>query len=187
MKKRLPLLALMAFIVASLFGLYGCGGGPSVEEQIKTDLTSQFDRVNADDSELMDSLDEVAGEEIEQLGISSKDFMASYLDGFAYEVGEITVDEEAGTAVAKVSITIKSMADIMTNFQTAFTERLGSMDLASMTEAEFYKEGGKILLEVTDAAEPKDSEIEMGYTKNEDGEWEVDDSAEAALMGAMMA
>ena len=61
------------------------------------------------------------------------------------------------------------------------------MDLASITEAEFYKEGGKILLEVTDAAEPKDSEIEMGYTKNEDGEWEVDDSAEAALMGAMMA
>lgn len=183
MKKRLPLLALMAVMVASLFGLYGCGGGPSVEEQIKTDLTSQFDRVNADDSELMDSLDE----EIEQLGISSKDFMASYLDGFAYEVGEITVDEEAGAAVAKVSITIKSMADIMTNFQTAFTERLGSMDLASMTEAEFYKEGGKILLEVTDAAEPKDSEIEMGYTKNEDGEWEVDDSAEAALMGAMMA
>ena len=113
--------------------------------------------------------------------------MASYLDGFAYEVGEITVDEEADTAVAKVSITIKSMADIMTNFQTAFTERLGSMDLASMTEAELYKEGGKILLEVTDAAEPKDSEIEMGYTKNEDGEWEVDDSAEAALMGAMMA
>lgn len=97
------------------------------------------------------------------------------------------MDEEAGTAVAKVSITIKSMADIMINFQTAFTERLGSMDLASMTEAEFYKEGGKILLEVTDAAEPKDSEIEMGYTKNEDGEWEVDDSAEAALMGAMMA
>lgn len=40
MKKRLPLLALMAVMVASLFGLYGCGGGPSIEEQIKTDLTS---------------------------------------------------------------------------------------------------------------------------------------------------
>ena len=89
--------------------------------------------------------------------------------------------------MAQVAITIKSMADIMPNCQTAFTERLGSMDLASMTEAELYEEGGKILLEVTDAAEPKGSEIEMGYTKNEDGEWEVDDSAEAALMGAMMA
>lgn len=186
MKKRLPLLALMAVLAVSLFGLYGCGGGPSAEEQIKADLTSQFDRVSADDSELMDSLDEVAGEEIEQLGISSKDFMASYLDGFSYKVGEITVDEEAGTAVAKVSITIKSMGDIMTEFQTTFMERLESMDLASMTESELYKEGGKILVETTDAAEPKESEIEMGYTKNEDGEWEVDDSAEAALMGAMM-
>lgn len=187
MKKRFPLLALMAVMVASLFALSGCGGGPSAEEQIKNDLTSQFDRVSADDSELMDSLDEVAGEEIEQLGISSKDFMASYLDGFSYKVGEIAVDEEAGTAVAKVSITIKSMGDIMTDFQTAFMERLESMDLASMTESELYKEGGKILVETTEAAEPKESEIEMGYTKNEDGEWEVDDSAETALMGAMMA
>lgn len=186
MKKRLPLVALMALMVASLFGLAGCGGGPSAEEQIKTDLAAQFDAVTAEDEALIEGIDEAAGDEIEQLGLSSKDFMTAYLDGFAYKIGEIEVDEEAGTAVAKVTVTIKSMGDILSDFQTTFMDRVESMDLTSMTEDDLYKEGGKVMMEVTENTEAKESEVEIGYSKNEDGEWEIDDSAEAALMNAMM-
>lgn len=108
MKKKLLLAPLMAVLVACVVVLSGCGG-PSVEELITEDLTTQFDEVKNGGDDFLSGLEEASGDEFEQLGIDPKEYAKTYLEGFDYKIGDVTVDEDKGVATAEVSITCKSM------------------------------------------------------------------------------
>ena len=66
MKKKLLLAPLMAVLVACVVVLSGCGG-PSVEELITEDLTTQFDEVKNGGDDFLAGLEEASGDEFEQL------------------------------------------------------------------------------------------------------------------------
>ena len=66
MKKKLLLAPLMAALVACVVLLSGCGG-PSVEELITNDLTSQFDEIKNGGDDFLSGLEEASGDELEQL------------------------------------------------------------------------------------------------------------------------
>lgn len=73
MKKKLLLAPLMAALVACVVLLSGCGG-PSVEELITNDLTSQFDEIKNGGDDFLSGLEEASGDEFEQLGIDPKEY-----------------------------------------------------------------------------------------------------------------
>lgn len=184
MKKKLLLAPLMAALVACVVLLSGCGG-PSVEELITNDLTSQFDEIKNGGDDFLSGLEEASGDEFEQLGIDPKEYAKSYLEGFDYKIGDVTVDEDKGTATAEVTITCKSMNKIVEDFATQYQEKVAALD-TTPSEDDLYKMAGQVMVDVTKAAKTKDTKVTFKYSANEDNEWSADDSATTEMMNAMM-
>lgn len=184
MKKKLLLAPLMAVLVACVVLLSGCGG-PSVEELITNDLTSQFDEIKNGGDDFLSGLEQASGDEFEQLGIDPKEYAKSYLEGFDYEIGDVTVDEDKGTATAEVTITCKSMNKIVEDFATQYQEKIAALDTMP-SEDDLYKMAGQVMVDVTKAAKTKDTKVTFKYSANEDNEWSADDSATTEMMNAMM-
>lgn len=184
MKKKLLLAPLMAALVACVVLLSGCGG-PSVEELITNDLTSQFDEIKNGGDDFLSGLEEASGDEFEQLGIDPKEYAKSYLEGFDYKIGDVTVDEDKGTATAEVTITCKSMNKIVEDFATQYQEKIAALD-TTPSEDDLYKMAGQVMVDVTKAAKTKDTKVTFKYSANEDNEWSADDSATTEMMNAMM-
>ena len=171
MKKKLLLAPLMAVLVACVVVLSGCGG-PSVEELITEDLTTQFDEVKNGGDDFLAGLEEASGDEFEQLGIDPKEYAKSYL-------------EDKGTATAEVTITCKSMNQIVEDFATQYQEKVAALD-SMPSDDELYKMAGQVMVDVTKAAKTKDTKVTFKYSCNDDGEWSADDSATNEMMNAMM-
>lgn len=184
MKKKLLLAPLMAALVACVVLLSGCGG-PSVEELITNDLTSQFDEIKNGGDDFLSGLEEASGDEFEQLGIDPKEYAKSYLEGFDYKIGDVTVDEDKGTATAEVTITCKSMNKIVEDFATQYQEKIAALDTMP-SEDDLYKMAGQVMVDVTKAANTKDTKVTFKYSANKDNEWSADDSATTEMMNAMM-
>ena len=184
MKKKLLLAPLMAALVACVVLLSGCGG-PSVEELITNDLTSQFDEIKNGGDDFLSGLEEASGDEFEQLGIDPKEYAKSYLEGFDYKIGDVTVDEDKGTATAEVTITCKSMNKIVEDFATQYQEKIAALDTLP-SEDDLYKMAGQVMVDVTKAAKTKDTKVTFKYSANKDNEWSADDSATTEMMNAMM-
>lgn len=184
MKKKLLLAPLMAALVACVVLLSGCGG-PSVEELITNDLTSQFDEIKNGGDDFLSGLEETSGDEFEQLGIDPKEYAKSYLEGFDYKIGDVTVDEDKGTATAEVTITCKSMNKIVEDFATQYQEKIAALDTMP-SEDDLYKMAGQVMVDVTKAAKTKDTKVTFKYSANKDNEWSADDSATTEMMNAMM-
>lgn len=184
MKKKLLLAPLMVALVACVVLLSGCGG-PSVEELITNDLTSQFDEIKNGGDDFLSGLEEASGDEFEQLGIDPKEYAKSYLEGFDYKIGDVTVDEDKGTATAEVTITCKSMNKIVEDFATQYQEKIAALDTMP-SEDDLYKMAGQVMVDVTKAAKTKDTKVTFKYSANKDNEWSADDSATTEMMNAMM-
>ena len=184
MKKKLLLAPLIAALVACVVLLSGCGG-PSVEELITNDLTSQFDEIKNGGDDFLAGLEEASGDEFEQLGIDPKEYAKSYLEGFDYKIGDVTVDEDKGTATAEVTITCKSMNKIVEDFATQYQEKVAALD-AMPSEDDLYKMAGQVMVDVTKSAKPKDSKVTFKYSADDDNVWSADDSAVTEMMSAMM-
>ena len=123
--------------------------------------------------------------ELEQLGIDPKEYAKSYLEGFDYKIGDVTVDEDKGTATAEVTITCKSMNQIVEDFATQYQEKVAALD-SMPSDDELYKMAGQVMVDVTKAAKTKDTKVTFKYSCNDDGEWSADDSATNEMMNAMM-
>ncbi len=187
MKKRLFAVPMVAVAGVCLSLLAGCNAGPAPEEVIKKDLESQFADISADNEDFIASIEEGGGEDMKQLGIDSAEFGEAYLDGFTYEIGDITVDDKEGTATAVVTVEMKTMADILTDFQADFEEQLATLDMSTIeSQDDLFKLGGEILMQSVKDAEPQEAECEFEYEKNDEGAWEIQDSAADELINAMM-
>lgn len=173
-------------LAVSVIGLTGCQGGPSVDELIRGDIAAEFDAVKADDPEFAEDIKKAAGDDLAMYGIDPEAFTEAYLEGFDYKVDGVDVDDEAGTAVAHVTMTCKSMDAIMADFQEKFEEKVQSVDIGKLTEDDFYKLGGEVMMACIEGAEPRDAEIDLKYTEGDRGEWSIDDSAGDAIAAAMM-
>lgn len=158
MKKKLLLAPLMAVLVACVVVLSGCGG-PSVEELITEDLTTQFDEVKNGGDDFLSGLEEASGDEFEQLGIDPKEYAKTYLEGFDYKIVE--------------------------DFSTQYQEKVAALDTVP-SDDELYKMAGQVMVDVTKATEPRKTTVIFKYTCNDDGEWSADDSVNSEMMDAML-
>ena len=185
MKKRILLAPVVAIACMLTLVLGGCGGA-SAEDLIRENLESYMGEVDVADEAFVEGLESSAGEDLDQLGIAADEFAAAYLDGFGYEIGDITVDGD--TATAELTITIKSYTDIMTTFQNDFYDWAYSVDPNTLSsQDEIYKQAGQMLLDATNSAEPTSTTVEVNYTKNSDGDWEMDSSSEMELSSVVLA
>ena len=149
MRKKFTV-ALMALFAACLLVLSGCGG-PSVEELIREDLTTQFDEVKSGEEDFIEGLEESAGDSFDQLGIDASAFAQAYLDGFDYSIDEIVVEDT--TATATVTLKVKSMGDIVNEFNLQFADYMSTVDLSTITEDDLYAAAGQMMLDITNGAE----------------------------------
>ena len=184
MYKKMLLAPVMAIACVLTLVLAGCGGA-SAEDLIRENIESYMGEIDGANEEFVAGLEASAGEDLEQLGLSADEFAAAYLDGYGYEIGDITVDGE--TATAEITITIKSYSDIMTTFQNDFYEWAYSVDVSSVTQDDIYQQAGQMLLDATTNAEPVSTTVEVGYTQNSDGDWEMDSSSQTELSSVVMA
>ncbi|WP_195419866.1 hypothetical protein [Collinsella sp. D33t1_170424_A12] len=186
MKKRFLAAPLATLAVACAILLSACGG-PSIEDQIRTDLTAAFDTISPDNEEFVDSIADATGSSFELLDLDAKEFAEGYFSDFTYEIGEITVDEKAGTATADVKVKMKPLTDAMTSFTEDYEEWIASIDPTAVpTEEELYAKGGELMMAAIEATPTEESDITFDYSKNEDGTWAPSEGAEQAILGAML-
>lgn len=183
MRKKL-LAPIMLLCAVCLCALTACG--PSVEDLIREDLTSQFDVIKNGGEEFVSEIEQSAGEDFASLGVDTAEFTAAYLNGFDYSIDEVTVKDD--TATATVTVTCKSLTDILNNFQNDFYAQLESTDLETLADQDALMQmAGETLMSVTQAAEPKSTECTFTYTNDGEGNWSADESAANELMAAMAA
>ncbi len=180
MKRKTLVTALMAvLLVVCGLGLAACGG-PSVEQLIRQDLEEGFSQMKSGDGDFAKGFEESIQGELGEYGVDSSEFTAAYLDGSDYKIGDITVDENAGTATADVSVTIKQMSDLLAAFLPRAMQ--ASLTTSATTEDEFNAELAAIMVEETKNIEPATTDITITYTRDSDGTWSVDEDALAKSM-----
>lgn len=185
MKKRLWAIPCMLMAAMCLALLSACGG-PSVEELIREDLTTAFEEISPEDENLVNAMVDSSGDGFDQLGIDPQDFATEYLDGFEYEIKDIAVDEEAGTAEATVAVKMKSLTAIMSKFGKSFQEFASNLDVSSVqSEEEVYAQAGELLMDAVGETEPSETDCVFTYTKAEDNSWSATEDTETEILKAM--
>ncbi len=168
------------------FTLVGCGG-PSDEELITTAIDDEMGIVVNPSEETVAMLAEEAtsgaGSTFDTMGIDSTELVTSWIDGFSYTVGTISVDGD--TATAEVAVTSKQLGPIMMEWQTNFQADVQSQGFTSMDEV--YSYAGQTIMERINNASPVETTVTFELTKEGD-EWILDQGAanQTALMDAMI-
>ena len=92
--------AVALFAAILCLGLVGCG--PSEEEKAKQALDSELSQfVNPSDDEASKLVGQMGGsdlKQLEQLGMNGESLFKSWVNGFAYEIGDVKVDGDTAKA-----------------------------------------------------------------------------------------
>lgn len=180
-------MALAAGIAALVMALTLVGCGPSDEEAIKKAVDSEMGVVVNPDEETINTLAEEASAgsdgALTTMGIDSTELVKSWIDGFAYEVGEITVDGD--TATAAVKVTCKQLGPVLTTWQANFETNAQSKGFTTMDE--IYAYAGQTIMEELNGAQPTTTEVTLELEKD-GSNWVVSQGTanETALMNAMI-
>ena len=185
--KKLTLKTLACTLCASLalvsgLVLTGCSG-TNPEEAIRQDITTNFDEIkNLDDAAMEEFAEELGDTGLESYGIETTELLTSMLDGFDYSIESVTVDGDA--AVAEVSVTAKSMGELMNMDADAMTEALmedltsGALDANDDDAVNAW--AGAYVMNLVDAIEPSDKTVTLTYINGDDG-WELDESSNSEI------
>lgn len=170
--RHLILAAAVALFAAILcLGLVGCG--PSEEEKAKQALDAELSQfVNPSDDEASKLVGQMGGsdlKQLEQLGMDGESLFKSWVNGFAYEIGDVKVDGD--TAKAPTKITSKQLYVVLTSWGDTFAD--DAMKQGFSTTDEIYAYAGKTFMAALDAATPVETEVTFTLTK--DGkDWKLD-------------
>ena len=177
-KKRLTWFGcLVAALAVAAVALTGCGSGPSAEELATKAVEAELSQIKQLDAAALDEMASAAGDEADDsfamLGVDTREYLKSYLDGFDYKIGSVDVDERQGSAIVQVTVKCKSLEQILNDFADAFQAKIADLSQDQLTEDNLYKLGGEALTEVTEAAQPRDVELSLPVEKDSDGTWAV--------------
>lgn len=163
--------AVALFAAILCLGLVGCG--PSEEEKAKQVLDSELSQfVNPSDDEASKLVGEMGGsdlQQLEQLGMDGESLFKSWVNGFAYEIGDVKVDGD--TAKAPTKITSKQLYVVLTSWGDTFAD--DAMKQGFSTTDEIYAYAGKTFMAALDAATPVETEVTFTLTKN-GKDWKLD-------------
>ena len=186
MKKRLLLVPAIALALCAAIFASGCNSGPTVEEIEATIREDVSDRLGLLQDPESDEYQELVGAMesslvgMEDMGVSGEKVVDSLLDGYEYEVTSVSVDQEEGTAEVEVAVTCKSLSDMNDNL-SALQQEVESEVAAdperflAMSEAELMEYTGEKVMGLFDDAEPRETDLTLTYSENDDGEWEADE------------
>lgn len=179
--------ALAAGVAALVMALTLVGCGPSDEEAIKKAVDSEMGVIVNPDEETINTLAEEASAgsdgALSTMGIDSTELVKSWIDGFAYEVGEITVNGD--TATAAVNVTCKQLGPVLTTWQTNFEANAQGKGFTTMDE--IYAYAGQTIMEELNAAQQTTTAVTLELEKD-GSNWVVSQGSanETALMNAMI-
>lgn len=168
----LPVLCAILAVVALL--LVGCGGSDfssSDGQAIKDDVSSRLDELKSgsgDSVQLVeDTLSGYVGSQLDDMGLSASDVVSTYLQGFDYELGDVT--GSGGSATCKVKLTCRSVTEIVADFQARSKGLSGS-------------DAGAALLQCISDAPLESEEADAYCQKGSDGTWNCLDGLKKALI-----
>ena len=182
--KKHTMRVFMTMVVAVLavtcgLTLGACSGAPDPEEVIREDLTANFDEIKNLDDETMDELvNEMGDLGLDAYGVDANELITSMLDGFDYSIDSIDVEED--TATASVTVTAKSMSELMDLDYEAMSNDI--MDAVASGEVDATDEdsinawAGEYVMNMLESIEPVEKDITLTYVNGDDG-WEMDDSS----------
>ena len=183
--KKLATRAFATMIAAVLavccgLALGACSSGPDPEEAIREDLTANLDEIkNLDDETIGELAEEMGSLGLEDYGVGAEDIVASMIDGFDYSIDSIDVEGDAATA--SVTVTAKSMSELMDLDYDAMADDL--IDAVMSEEIDATDDDainawvGEYVMGMIDAIEPVEKDITLTYVNGDDG-WELDESSE---------
>lgn len=180
MKKRSlrVLVCSLAAVLAVTCGLVltACGG-PSDEDAIRQDLTTQLDQVkNADEAVIQELIANADTSSFEQMGVDPAEFIGAMLDGFDYSIDSVSVDGD--TATASVTVTCKSMTTMQEDAMNAVYALVDDpSSLMGMSEDELMELAGQTMMDAIKGSETHQSTYEFTYAKNGDT-WTMQDSVD---------
>ena len=184
--RRGILAGLIAVCACALcFALTACG--PSDEDQAKEALDAQLGQlVNPSDDTISQLANEanMSGEgSFSTLNIDSTAFVKSWLNGFSYEIGDVSVS--GNTATANTSVTCKQLYVIMTGWSSSFETDALNQNFSTIDEV--YSYAGKTFMDAIDSADPVTTQVTFTLEKS-DGNWTFADSTEndQALADALL-
>ena len=178
MKKVTLVIVAILTACALAFALTGCGN--SDEKAIRTGLENQFKQFKDPKSDLWQKDMKDAISELEGIGISSTDLVNAWIEGFAAEIGTITID--GNKATADVKITCKQFFPAV---NAATDKLLSDPNLASMSESEMMKKFGELIISELKASKPVTTTLKIPCTKS-GNTWTEAAGAEAEYNKALL-
>lgn len=182
---RLAAMATILFAaVLSLGVLSSCG--ESTEQIITDSLTAELDSIkNMDESFMSELSSDPSIQDLEEFGIDTNKFIASYLNGFDYRIEGVSVEDD--TATATVVLTTKGFQEFNNALETALGDILNSPDLATMGEEQIYAAVGEKVMAAIESITPQETDpIQITYQLVDDTWTPTEDSTaslESALLG----
>ena len=158
--------------------LTGCSGADP-EEAVRADLTANFDQLkNLEGDALEEIADGMGNIGLEQYGLENIEVITAMLDGFDYTIDSVTVDGD--TATAEVTVTSKSMSELMNLDTDALTadlmEAVTSGELDPSDDDAINAWAGEYMMGLVEQIEPSEKTISLTYVNGDDG-WTMDDSS----------
>lgn len=182
--KRHTLRSLAVMVVAVLavacgLSLGACSSGPSAEDIILEDITTNLDDIkNMDDATLDGLARQIGSVGLEEYGVDTGTLITSMIDGFDYSIESVEVEDD--TATASVTVTVKSMTEFM-NFDydvmaDDIVDAVTSGEIDTTDQDAFNAWVGEYIMAMIDDLEPVEKDITFTYVNGEDG-WELDESS----------
>lgn len=162
---------------------------PSSEEVIREGLSEEFDMIvnkKGDDwDEMISDIEEEA--DLSMFGIDAEEFVNVLFDGFDYEITSVDVDEEDDTAVAHVTLTSKSMKDVMDALEEAANDFMNDpANYEGLSEDDLYKKVGELMMEAIRGVETREIDVDLECERDEDGNWTEADSVADEISNALL-
>ncbi|MDR1014373.1 MAG: hypothetical protein LBL86_05270 [Coriobacteriales bacterium] len=179
--KALRALALSAILVMGLvmgMGLIGCAANN--EQVIRDGLTESLDEFKDPTSEPWQEMVDVQGGQLESVGIDPSELVSTWIDGFDYSIGAVTVTGD--TATVELSITCKQLSPAI----TAATDALmADESIAELSSDEVTQKTGEAIMDALRAAQPETTAVTIECEKV-GNLWTEGASAENAYMSAIV-
>lgn len=154
---------------------------PTDEELILSDVYWYLGDPGEADGRILAALQESGDQSFTALGITMDQFLETFLDGYDYEVGAVSVDGD--TATVQLALTVRPYDGIVAEFQRRFQEWSQTVDPSTVTsEEQIYRFAGQLLLETVDETAVEDRAIEIVFVQDGDGVWWMDEPSHIALM-----
>lgn len=177
--------AAVAFALA-LGAVFLSACGQNSEQLIRDSLTEELESIKSMDESFMAEMEaDSTFQQLEEFGIDANTFFTSYLSGFDYRIDDVTVDGD--TATATVVLTVKSINDFMTEFESQSMALLDDPSIYTLSMDEMYDRIGTMMMDVLDGLPANETDpitityelVDNTWTPTAEGQQAIN----AALMG----